>query len=417
MSEIDLNQNKRPEFQSFKLSNGIRVVHKYNNSPVAYLGVTINTGSRDELPDELGLAHFIEHVLFKGTAKRSSYQINSRLEDVGGELNAFTTKEDTCVHATFLKEHYKRAIELLDDILFNSTFPDDELKKEKTIVVDEINSYKDNPSELIFDDFENLLFEGHPLGRHILGTPASLKKFDSAKVKQFIARNYNTDHIVISSVGRIQFDRLLSLLDQYFGQRLENLRTATRQISPSYIPKNKTIKKGTYQAHCVIGRTSYTYFDERRTAMILLCNILGGMGANSLLNQTLREQNGLSYSVESSFNAYSDTGTFTIYFGTDKDNVDRCIELVHEVLNKLRTEPLKESELKKAKKQMIGQIAIASESKEGLMLSMGKSYLVYNKVESLSEVNQKINEITAGELFEIAKEMLDPEQLSCLIFA
>ena len=416
MSETNSIKSKRPEFQSFVLSNGIRIVHKYNNSPVAYLGVTINTGSRDEMPDELGLAHFIEHVLFKGTSKRTSYQINSRLEDVGGELNAFTTKEDTCVHATFLKEHYSRAIELIDDILFNSTFPDDELKKEKAIVVDEINSYKDSPSELIFDDFENLVFEGHPLGRHILGTPASLKKFDSEKVKQFIARNYNTDNIVISSVGKIQFDRLLALLQQYFGARPANLRGGARRPAPEYVPQQKNIKKGTYQAHCVIGRTSFTYFDEKRTAMILLCNILGGMGANSLLNLALREQNGLSYSVESSFNAYSDTGTFTIYFGTDKENVDRCFELVHEVLNKLKSAPLKEAELRKAKKQMIGQVAIASESKEGLMLSMGKSFMVYNKVESLAEVNQKINEITTEQLFSIANEMFDPEQLSRLIF-
>jgi len=404
------------EFQSIVLSNGIRVVHKYYNSPVAHLGVTINTGSRDENPDEQGLAHFIEHVLFKGTGKRTSYQINSRLEDVGGELNAFTTKEDTCVHATFLKEHYSRAIELIDDILFNSVFPDDELKKEKEVIVDEINSYKDSPSELIFDDFENLVFEGHPLGRHILGTPTSLKKFDSNKVKQFIARTYSTDHIVISSVGKIQFERLVSLIEKHFGARPANLRQFKRIQAPVYIPQHKSLKKGTYQAHCMIGRTSYTYNDDKRTAMILLCNILGGMGANSLLNQALREQNGLSYSVESSFNAYSDTGTFTIYFGTDKEKLNQCIDLVHQILKDLRNIPLKESQLKRAKKQMIGQVAIASESKEGLMLSMGKSFMVYNKVESLQEVNQKINEITTEQLFEVAREMFNPDELSSLIF-
>lgn len=404
------------EYFSSVLPNGIKVVHQYVDSPVAQCGIIINCGSRDEQPDEQGMAHFIEHTIFKGTKKRKSFHILSRLDDVGGEMNAYTTKEETAIHAAFLDQYYPRAVELISDILLNSTFPDSELKKEKEVIIDEINSYNDTPSELIFDDFENLLFDGHPLGRNILGLPEDIRRFERNDIKKFISRNYNTDQMVICSVGRISGQKFYHLAEHYFGSLASNPRKHLREKFTGYIPQIKTVEKTTFQAHCIIGGLAYDIYHPSRIGLILLNSILGGQSSNSRLNLTLRERNGIAYNLESSFTAYSDTGTITIYFGTDKENLDRAISLINKEIKTLQTKYLGSIQLSKAKKQLIGQLAMSQENHEDLMLTLGKSFLVYNKMEGLDSVSKQLNDITSSKLLEIANEILNPDKLSMLTF-
>ncbi len=404
------------EYFSSVLPNGIKVVHQYVDSPVAQCGIIINCGSRDEQPREQGMAHFIEHTIFKGTKKRKSFHILSRLDDVGGEMNAYTTKEETAIHAAFLDQYYPRAVELISDILLNSTFPDNELKKEKEVIVDEINSYNDTPSELIFDDFENLLFDGHPLGRNILGNPEDIRQFDRNDIKKFISRNYNTDQMVICSVGKISGQKFYHLAERYFGSLASNPRKHIREKFAGYIPQVKTVEKTTFQAHCIIGGLAYDIYHPSRIGLILLNSILGGQSNNSRLNLTLRERNGIAYNLESSFTAYSDTGTITIYFGTDKENLNRAISLINKEIKTLQTKYLGSIQLSKAKKQLIGQLAMSQENHEDLMLTLGKSFLVYNKMEGLDSISKQLNDITPSQLLEIANEVLDPDKLSMLTF-
>lgn len=403
-------------FESYTLQNGIRVIHGRTNSPVAYSSVMVNAGTRDETENEHGLAHFIEHVLFKGTKRRKAYHINSRLEDVGGELNAYTTKEETVIHSTFLKEDYHRAIELMYDILFRSNFPDKELVKEKDVVLDEINSYKDAPSELIFDDFEELLYPNHPFGRNILGAKKHIKRFSRSDIFTFMDRCYNTDQMVFCSIGNIPFTRVVKLAERYFGSVSANLRKVSRlPIEPS-LPIIKEVRKRTYQQHCIIGCRAYDLHDPKRVAMYLLNNVLGGPGQNSRLNLALRERTGYAYNVESSYTPYSDTGVFSIYFGSDKSNFDKSLEMLHNELKVLRNKRLGVQQLAKAKRQLIGQLAISAENSESLMLSVARSYLFYNSVESFKEVNAKIESISADDLLRIANENLDPHNLTTLIY-
>jgi len=404
------------EYFSSVLPNGIKVVHFYVDSPVAQCGIIINCGSRDEESQEQGMAHFIEHTIFKGTKKRKSFHILSRLDDVGGEMNAYTTKEDTAIHASFLDQYYPRAVELISDILINSTFPDNELKKEKEVIIDEINSYNDTPSDLIFDDFENLLFDGHPLGRNILGTPEYIRRFNRKDIKKFMVRNYNTDQMVICSVGKISGQKFYHLAERYFSSLASNPRKHVREKFSGYIPQIKTVEKTTFQAHCIIGGLAYEIYHPSRLGLVLLNSILGGQSNNSRLNLTLRERNGIAYNLESSFTAYSDTGTLTIYFGTDKENLDRAISLIYREIKKLQTKPLGSIQLSKAKKQMIGQLAMSQENHEDLMLTLGKSILVYNKMEDLDSITNKLNQITSSQLMDIANEILDPNKLSMLTF-
>jgi predicted Zn-dependent peptidase len=376
----------------------------------------VNAGTRDELDREHGIAHFIEHVIFKGTKRRKAYHITSRLEDVGGELNAYTTKEETVVHATFLKEDFHRAVELLYDIFFRSTFPEKELLKEKDVILDEINSYKDSPSELIFDDFEELLYPNHPFGRNILGTKSHIKHFTKEDIEGFIKRNYNTDQIIFCSIGDIPFKRVVRLAQRYFGLVNPNLRTQARMPINFSTPQHKEVKKNTYQRHCIIGSRSYDLNDENRIGMFLLTNILGGPGQNSRLNLALRERNGLAYNVEASFSPYSDTGVFSVYFGTDKANFERALALVYAEMKCLREKPLGVQQLVKAKKQLIGQLAIASDNSESLMLNAARTSMFFNSIDSLSEVNEKIESITSDYLLQIANDMFDPNNLSTLIY-
>ncbi|BDX37040.1 peptidase M16 [Tenuifilaceae bacterium CYCD] len=404
------------DFELYTLSNGIRIAHKRVNSPVAYCCIMVNTGTRDELEEEHGMAHFIEHVIFKGTKKRRAYHIMSRLEDVGGELNAYTTKEETVVHATFLKNDYSRAIELISDIVFRSTFPEKEIKKEKDVIIDEINSYKDNPSELIYDDFEDLVYEGHSFGRNILGTKRHLKTFSRKHINEFIARNYNTDQIIFCSVGDISFSRVKKLAERNLGWISANYRKNKRTAINIYHPKSKSISKSTYQAHCIIGTVAYDLQNPKRISMFLLNNILGGPGSNSRLNLALREKHGYAYNVESMYTPYTDTGLFTIYFGTDKDNLEKAYSTVIKELNKIRDQRLGVMQLSKAKRQLIGQMAISAESNENLMLSAAKSFLVYAQPDNLLTIFNQIENITSSEIIEVANEIVVPNLLSTLIY-
>lgn len=404
------------DFLTHTLKNGIRIIHKNTDSPVAHLGVLINTGSRDEKNAEHGLAHFIEHSVFKGTKKRKSFHILSRIEGVGGELNAYTTKEETVLYSTFLNEYYERAAELLGDILLNSIYPEKELEREKEVVYEEINSYKDSPSELIFDEFDELVFHGHPLARNILGTRKNLKKFNRDAILKFIKNNYHTDQMVISSVGNYNFSDLVKLLEKYFGETSESIRKNSRKAFQSYTPENKVIEKDTFQAHCVMGNMAYDIQHPQRNIMVLLNNILGGQAMNSRLNLALRERRGMAYNVESSYMPYSDSGLFSIYFGTDKENLDKALALVHKEFKLLCDKKLGAIQLSKAKKQLIGQIAISTESHEDLMLAIGKSYLLYDKVDPLSVVFKKIEAISAESLLEVANFTLNKKQMSTLVY-
>jgi predicted Zn-dependent peptidase len=405
-----------PEFYTHTLKNGIRLVHKPTSSQVAHAGLFINTGSRDEHPEEHGLAHLIEHMLFKGTRKRKAYHILSRMEDVGGELNAYTTKEETCIHGSFFHQYYGRALELISDIAFNSIFPLHEIKKEREIILDEINSYKDSPSELIFDEFEELLFDGNPLARNILGSESALKSFTPSGINHFIHRNYCTDQMVVSSVGNIAVHKLIRLFEMNFAMRSSTHSIRRASATYNYSPVSKTTDRKTYQTHCILGGLAYQINDDRRLALYLLNNYLGGPGMNSRLNMALRERKGYAYSIDSMYTAYSDTGNVTIYFGTDKSLVEKCHEIILKELKDIRENALSQLKLQRAKRQVLGHIAISSENSENYMLSMGKSLMVFNKIETLKEIGNKIEAITSAQLLDIANEIFDSSKLSILMY-
>lgn len=404
------------EFQYHTLSNGIRLVHKQIANGVAHCGLIINAGTRDEKEDENGIAHFIEHVIFKGTKHRRAYHILSRMENVGGDLNAYTTKEETVVYSSFLPRYYDRAFELISDIVFNSVFPAKEILKEKDVVQDEINHYKDTPSEEIFDEFENLLYQGHPMGRNILGTPEDVKKINKSRILQFIRNHYHTDQMVLSSVGNIEFRKLIGLAEKYFGEEKPSLRTESRKPYKKYRPKNRTEEKDTYLSHGCIGNIAYPRNDERRLILVLLNNILGGPGLNSRLNLGIREKYGFTYSIDSQYAPYSDTGVFSIYLGTDKGYMDKSIGLIHKELTRLRDNKLGTLQMSRAKQQIVGQLAISLESNLSSMLSNGKSYLHLGKVFTFNEIASNIDLISAEELLSVANEIFNPSQLTTLIY-
>ncbi|MBP6977684.1 MAG: pitrilysin family protein [Bacteroidales bacterium] len=403
-------------YLEYTLPNGIRLVHAPSDSPVAHCGIYIGAGSRDEDEKEHGMAHFIEHAIFKGTKKRKVYHVLSRLENVGADLNAFTTKEETCIYASFQKYYYDRALELISDITFSSVFPDKELAKEKSVIMDEISSYKDTPSDQIFDDFEELVFAGHPLGRNILGTRKNLKRFTCKHIRQFIEHNYLPSQMVISSVGNIPFQKLIRIVGRYFDKIPPGAESRPRQAFTGYRPVEKMVRKSTYQTHCIIGNLAYPIHDPRRVPMALLNNILGGPGMNSRLNLSVREKHGLTYNIESGYSPYSDTGLFTLYLGIDNGLLDKTLHYVSLELEKLRRERLGTSQMNIAHRQFIGQLAIAWESNLGRMLSMGKGILVMNRIQSLEEMCDQIESVTASQLMDIANEVFDPGRLSRLTF-
>lgn len=404
------------EYFIHNLKNGIRLVHMPADNEVAYCGLLLNTGSRDELEHEHGMAHFIEHVIFKGTTHRKAYHILCRLDDVGGEINAYTTKEETAFYAGFLAQHYDRAVELLADIIFHSTFPANELEKEREVIADEINSYKDNPSDQIFDDFEEQIYPDHPIGRNILGTPETLQTFDAAAIRSFMDRTYDTDEMVICSVGKIAFPRLVKMVEKYFGDVPSKPRKIERLPILNYKPTSIVGQLNTFQAHCVIGNVAYPAMEPRRMNLILLNNLLGGQGLNSRLNMSLREKHGYAYNVESTYTPYIDTGVLTIYFGTDPEKLDKSIALVHKELERLRTQKLGTQQLHRAKNQILGQIAMSTDNKENLLFTLGKSIMLFNRYETMDAIAKKIEEITSEQLIETANEVLAPDRLSMLVF-
>jgi len=401
-------------YQTYTLPNGLRIIHKPDESAVTYCGIVINTGSRDETETEQGMAHFIEHMLFKGTDKRRSGHIINRLENVGGELNAYTSKEETVVYAIVLKEYFERAIELVSDIVLHSTFPQKEIDKEVVIIVDEIQSYNDSPSELIFDDFEELLFANHPIGHNILGKSELLEKYCTVDAVRFVQKHYRPEEMVFFVLGDLDFNQVVRWAEKYLKTESSDVRNSERNSPTSYQPAKKEIIKNTHQVHFMLGTRAYDLYHPNRMGMYLLNNILGGPGMNSLLNLSLREKHGLVYNVESNYQPFSDTGMWSVYFGCDSENAARCEQLVYAELQKLREQPLSENALKKYKLQLMGQMAISSENKENLSMSLGKSFLRYGKIDDLEVVKQRIEEITAEKLQEIANEIFNPEQLSVL---
>ncbi|MBX7202116.1 MAG: insulinase family protein [Bacteroidia bacterium] len=404
------------ETHTFTLANGIRVIHLQTKTDVAHCGLYINTGTRDELWHEHGIAHFIEHCVFKGTHSRKAYHILSRMENVGGEINAYTGKEETCYYASFLKQHYARAIELLCDITFFATFPEKEIEKEKTVVIDEIHSYLDSPSEEIYDRFEEFIYPGHTLGNDILGTPARLKSFQKADLLNFTTRAYNTDQMVFSSVGNISPVQLRKLLNNTLASIPENNRNFSRNTPEPYSPFYKSIKRRTNQSHLVVGNRAYSIRDEQRTGLILLNNLLGGPGMSSRLNLSIREKYGYTYNIDSSYALYSDSGVWSVYMGTENAWIDRCRELLTKELRKLREDLLGAAQLHKAKQQLIGQIAIAQESNVSIMLGFAKTFLLFNKVESFAEIEAKIEALDAHLLRDIAAEVFNENNLSSLVY-
>jgi predicted Zn-dependent peptidase len=404
-------------YETHILSNGIRLIHKPDNAPVAYCGIGINAGTRDEKEHEQGLAHFAEHMLFKGTHKRKAWHILNRLESVGGEINAYTTKEETFVYATVLKDDFERAMELTADIVFNSIFPSNELEKEIDVVLDEINSYRDSPSELIFDDFEELIFNNYPIGKNILGNELSLQTFTSESLKTFVCNNYCTTEMVFFSLGDIPFDKIIRLAEKYLGAIPYSAKKEKREKPLLYAPQQIAQSKDTFQTHYMLGNRAYNLYEkDKRLALYLLNNILGGPGMNSLLNLALRERNALVYNVESNVTSYSDTGVWNVYFGCDPKNKKRCEKLVFKELELLKDTGISENQLQRSKKQLIGQLAISSENKESLALSIGKSFLHFNKVDSTDEINEQIRSVSARTLLDVANEIFDTSSLTSLIY-
>lgn len=402
------------EFETYLLPNGIRGIHRQVRSGVTHCALVVNAGSRDELPTEHGIAHLTEHALFKGTARRRAYQVNCRLENLGGELNAYTTKEDTTLHATVLRHDFSRAVELLADVIFRSTYPERELKKEREVIADEINTYKDSPAEIIYDSFEDMLFRGSELGHNILGTKASISRFSTAEIRAFVDRTYTTDQMVFSSIGNFSAATARSVAERYLAEFKPTERAFSRvQPSPSeYFDVRLT--KHTHQAHGILGTRGYGISDDRRLPLALLVNILGGPSANSTLNLMLRERYGLSYNVEASYTPYSDSGIVSIYFSSDHGNVEQCIELIEQETARLAREAVTPRRLAVAKRQFVAQMAISMESNEGYMLGAGKSYLIYKDIDTLEEAYKKVMAITSEQIMDVARDCLG--SLSKLIY-
>lgn len=376
----------------------------------------VNAGSRDEPENKEGLAHFIEHLLFKETERRSTNQILNRLELVGADLNAYTTKEYTCVHASLLNPHLERAIDLFEDIVFHSTFPEDELEKERGVILDEIASYLDQPEEAIQDDFEAMLFKGHAMGNNILGTPQTVSAFNKEDIKQFIKDNYNTSEMIFAVFGDYTFDKVIKLGEKYWGQVPANHPVKSRIKPQNHGLTKSIVHKPISQTHCILGNQAYPAMHPNKTGLLLLNNLLGGMGMSSRLNLEIREKHGIAYTVESNYTSFSDTGIFSVYFGTDTGKTEKAIRLVHKELKKLRDQPLGTLQLHQAKQKFIGQIALAEENRMSLILSIAKSVLDFNCADTLQQLFDKINKVTAPQLQDISNEIFDTNKLTTLLF-
>ncbi len=405
-------------YQYHTLSNGIRIVFRRNSSPVIHSGVYINVGSRDENCDQEGMAHFIEHSLFKGTERRSSRSILSRIDGVGGELNAFTTKEETCLYASSLTIHLERCIELFADILFHSTFPEKEIEKEKDVVIEEINSYRDAPADLIYDEFEERFFAGHTLAHNILGSKRGVRSFSSESLRHFMRTHYTTDRMVISVVGDVDFGRVVRLCEKHFQSSGSVERGVERAVLPVPVtPFSISLNRRTHQMHVLIGYEAPHTYDDRKVAFTLLNNILGGPAMNSRLNVAIRERYGFCYTIESQYTPLSDTGLFYIYAGIDPLSYDKFMELVEIQLRGVAERELSPSMLRAAQQQLIGQMAISGESAQGEMQSMGKALMTYGRVETLEEMRDDVLSISAGELRSVAERYFFSGRKGTLIYS
>ncbi len=436
------------KYNTYTLDNGLRIIHLPSDSKVVYCGYQINAGTRDEEPGEEGLAHFCEHVTFKGTERRKAWHILNCLESVGGDLNAYTNKEGTVYYSAILKEHIARAVDLLSDIVFHSVYPQAEIDKEVEVICDEIESYNDSPAELIYDEFENILFKDSSLGHNILGTAEQVRSFTTEDALRFTRKLYRPDNAIFFAYGDIDFKKLVKLVGRALADddsgklaagilpqitqisRDENPVTTEKSVSSvkSVGPKNypsvgeeiagQTIvmQKNTHQAHVMIGTRAYDVNDDRRMPLYLLNNILGGPGMNAKLNLALREHNGLVYTVESTMVAYGDTGTWSIYFGCDEHDIKRCLRLVRKELDRMMEKPLSDSQLKAAKKQIKGQIGVACDNRENFALDFGKSFLHYGWEKNVDCLYEQVEAITSQQIQDVARELFDKDRLITLIF-
>jgi len=398
------------------LPNGIRLIHKEKQGEIAHLVLMVETGTRDELPHQNGLAHFVEHTIFKGTQNRKAYHILSCLDNVGGDLNAFTTKEETCIQATFLKQHYQRSLDLFADIAFRSTFPENELTKEKEVILDEINSYLDSPSDEIYDLFEEMVFEGHPLSRNILGTTELVKGFRRQDVLDFMAGNYSTDAMILASIGDISFHEFEKLAMRYFGEQPAHLINKRREPFSNYKPQNRKAERNNHLSHCIIGGLAPEFSNPLRMPIVMLNNVLGGPAMSSRLGLNIREKYGFAYSIESQYTAYSDVGLINVYMGVDPDSLEKAIELVHKELEKLCTQKLGTLQLHHAKQQLIGQVALSYESGMNELLSATRSLIMGEPIEYMDDIIRKVETVNASDILEVANRVFDKKQLSRITF-
>lgn len=446
------------KYNTYTLDNGLRIIHLPSDSKVVYCGYQINAGTRNEEPGEEGLAHFCEHVTFKGTERRKAWHILNCLESVGGDLNAYTNKEGTVYYSAILKEHIARAVDLLSDIVFHSVYPQAEIDKEVEVICDEIESYNDSPAELIYDEFENILFKGSPLGHNILGTAEQVRTFKTEDALRFTRKLYRPDNAIFFAYGDIDFKKLVKLIQKALGEcpkgrelacsaDCKSAETPTEERIAEETPTGETpteemeagdanhkvqsskfnvqskvagqtivMQKNTHQAHVMIGTQAYDVNDDRRMPLYLLNNMLGGPGMNAKLNLALREHNGLVYTVESTMVAYGDTGTWSIYFGCDEHDVKRCLRLVRKELDKFMQKPLSDAQLKAAKKQIKGQIGVACDNRENFALDFGKSFLHYGWEKNVDRLYEQVDEITATQIQAVAQELFDKDRLTTLIF-
>lgn len=446
------------KYNTYTLDNGLRIIHLPSDSQVVYCGYQINAGTRNEEPGEEGLAHFCEHVTFKGTERRKAWHILNSLESVGGDLNAYTNKEGTVYYSAILKEHIARAVDLLSDIVFHSVYPQTEIDKEVEVICDEIESYNDSPAELIYDEFENILFKGSPLGHNILGTAEQVRAFKTEDALRFTQKLYRPDNAIFFAYGDIDFKKLVKLIQKALGEcpkgrelacsaNCNSAETPTEERIAEETPTGETpteemeagdanhkvqsskfnvqskvagqtivMQKNTHQAHVMIGTRAYDVNDDRRMPLYLLNNMLGGPGMNAKLNLALREHNGLVYTVESTMVAYGDTGIWSIYFGCDEHDVKRCLRLVRKELDKFMQKPLSDAQLKAAKKQIKGQIGVACDNRENFALDFGKSFLHYGWEKNVDRLYEQVDEITAAQIQAVAQELFDKDRLTTLIF-
>jgi len=406
------------KYNTATLPSGLRVIHLPSVSPVVYCGYQIAAGTRHELPGEEGLAHFCEHVTFKGTERRTALQVINTLEELGGELNAYTNKESTTFYAAVLKDHFMEAADLLTDIVFHSQYPQEEIDKEIEVICDEIESYNDSPAELIYDEFENILFKDHPLGHNILGEADQLRTYTTADALRFTHRGYRRDNAIFFVYGSVAFEEVLDNLnglDRMDGPRKDMPEPSGSPLSTSS-PSTITRHRNTHQAHVLLGTRTFGYHDERRMPLYLLNNILGGPGMNARLNLLLREKYGLVYTVESNMTTYSDTGFWSVYFGCDAEDIERCRELVRQELDIVMQEPLTVNQLRKAKMQLKGQLAIACDNREQFALDFSKSFLHYGWERNLDQLMARIDAITAEQIQQVAQQLFLPGMITTLIY-